>query len=354
MGASVTTNTNKITQDVLQKTYNTCSSSSSSNVVSIDGFTFSCPKACGKDCSVNFSQQASMDAKCVIDNLQDSAAQWASQLDAQAQTGLGFAVSTNVNDQKNKINQILENKCGSQPASNVANYKNIHIKSCKADVVQNASDKVACQINNTQDMISQIVDKSKGSATGFWGSGWGYFTIGIIVLIALSIIAGGIVAIVKASKSGKTSDVDVYASGEYQDGGFFSLTTTEGPSSNFTDGMKKNKSAFILVILGLLFIILILFASRNTSNKGIYLTENDLSDFQSQVKEAQRIAGIRSPQPSPMQSRQPSPVQSPWQSESVNSPSNNFVYPASLPIGDNRVNSGYGQTTLDDYYKPLI
>lgn len=354
MGASVTTNTNKITQGVLQKTYNTCGAGSSSNVVNIDNFKFSCPSACGKDCNFTVGQAASMDAKCVIDNLQSSAAQWASQLDAQAQTGLGFAVSTNVTDTENNIKQYLTNKCGSKSANNTANFNNVDIKSCTAAIVQNASDRQVCQINNTQDIISNIVDKSKGSATGFWGSGWGYFTIGIIVLVALSIIGGAIVAIIKASKSGRTSDYDIYASGEYQDGGFFSLTTTEGASSNFTDGVKKNKSAFILLILGLLFIILILFASRNTSNKGIYLTENDLSDFQSQVKEVQQIAGIRSPQQSPTQSHQASPVQSPWQSESLNSPSNNFVYPPSLPIGDNRVNAGYGQTTLEDYYKPLI
>ena len=350
MGASVSTNTSQIKQEVYQKAYNECGAANASNVISFSGCKIGCPSVCGKDCTFDITQGAGVSADCVINNLSSNAAQWANNLDAAAQTGLGFAVATNVADTESNIKDFVNNKCVGSSATNVIKCDNSDIEVCKSIMIQNANDKQRCQIKNTQSTISNIVDKSKGSAIGFWGSGWGYFTIGIIVLIALSIIGGVIVAIVKASKSGKTSDADIYASGEYQDGGFFSLTTTEAASSNFTDGGKKNRSAFILLILGLLFIILILFASRNTSNKGIYLTENDLSDFQSQVKEAQQIAGIRSPQQSPMQSRQASP----WQSESINSPSNSFVYPPSLPIGDNRVNSGYGQTTLEDYYKPLI
>ena len=121
-------------------------------------------------------------------------------------------------------------------------------------------------------------------------------------------------------------------------------------------------STFIFLAIVFSFIFLILLASRNTSNKGIYLTENDLVDFQSQVKEVQQIAGIRSPNqspnPSPVQSPWQSPNHSPWQSESIDSSiptgTNKFIYPPNLPIGDNRVGAGYKEPSLDDYYKPLI
>lgn len=349
MGASVSTNVNDISQQVYQKAYNTCGGTGGSNIVNLDNCSIGCPSACGKDCTFNIDQNASVSSTCLIDNLTDNAAQWASQLDATAQTGLGLAISTNVDVQKSKINQIVDNKCKGASATNIVNCKDANIQACNTVILQNVSEKQACQIKNTQDIISDIVSKSKAVSIGFWATGWGYFTIGIIVLIALSIIIGGIVAITKASKSGKTSDYDMYASGEYQDGGVYSTSD----SGNLMDMIKKNKTVIILVILGLLFIGLILFASRNTADKGITLTDDDLNDFQSRLSEVKQIAGLQSSQSSPYQSPTQSAMQSPWQSES--SPlRGQFTYPPTLPIGDNRVSNASGQTTLDDYYRPLI
>src|ERR1700733_6210942 len=107
MGASGSINKSIIQTDVITEAYSKCPNVVASNELDIKNVTFKCNSHCGPNCKIVFSQDAGIDATCLITNLQDVMAETISKMNADAQTGLGLAVTKNKNETKRKFYWFL-------------------------------------------------------------------------------------------------------------------------------------------------------------------------------------------------------------------------------------------------------
>ena len=287
MGASVSTNKDTINTNILQKAYNSCGSGArTQNVIDISNVTFDPPDNCNPQSQFIIGQQATADATCLIQNLQSSAAEVASTLSANAQAGLGFAVSTNVSDTTTNINNYVSNICAGASSTNQANIKDTVIKACKFVAVQNASAKESCQINNTQDVISQIASNASSNAQGasVWGLlfGEGGFGKILFIMLGLIIMASIILVLVKkfsGGNKGNNSGIELSDMGQF------------GGISNFFDS-TNNPQLFTMFII-IIILLLVLFSINSFRNKKII--GNDIQkQYQNDPKQMQKQSNINS------------------------------------------------------------
>ena len=300
MGASVSTNKSSIENNMLQSAYNSCGTVGSYNVTDLSGIQFLPPPECGSNSSFTIGQTATVDAKCLLTSLQKSAANVATKLSAQAQAGLGFAVSTNISDTVNNISQYSKNKCSNVSASNQASIKDTIIKACTFRVVQNANANQSCQINATQDAISNIATNEAANAKGasIWSLLFGSGGYGKIILIMILVIAIAVAALILVKhftgKKGKKSTSGKHKTGKHkhksssikitdldsdlgQTGGLMSLFNSMNDPQAFMNNLKKNNSYTILVIV--IIVILVIFLYNLFKNKDNKLTENDIQNI---------------------------------------------------------------------------
>lgn len=188
MGATASTNVVTNDTNLVTKAFNKCPGVTVSNVVTIDNVTFE-PNANCTDSIFEIKQNAGVEADCVIGNLQTSTAEMLADLDAETKGGLGFSASTNVSDLKLEVEQMVENDCNDSSATNLASIKDTTIKSCNLRIVQDATVKQSCMINNLQDTAVKVETTAKATAEGLtlgsflFGYGGGFMIVIVIVVI---------------------------------------------------------------------------------------------------------------------------------------------------------------------------
>nr|QZX43049.1 myristoylated membrane protein [Mimivirus sp.] len=271
MGASASTNQQTIQNNILNQAYNTCPNIGTTNVIDLSGIKFEPPPDCNPPSEMIIGQTATVDANCLLTSLQSSAADIAAQLNAEAKAGLGIAVSTNINDVKNSINQITTNSCANVSTTNKATIKDTVIKSCKFQVIQDATLNVSCQINATQDLVSKIASNAATSAEGgsiwglLFGSGIGGIIVGIVVVIVIIAIIGVVIYFVSKNKSNvntgdllnkQTLEEAALLGGfnKFLQGGFDNIINN--PSNIF--GNIKNTTTYKILIISILVLIIVI------------------------------------------------------------------------------------------------
>lgn len=377
MGASVSTVIGKDTQESLNKVYNTCSSASGENVVTLKNFTFEPPRWCSNS-DFNIDQAAQAKSSCVISTLQDTAFNTISKLDAKAKAELGIAVATTDSEIKNKINQAINNNCGhlSTVAYNDTDLDKAVVKSCNLTIAQDASAQTMCQIQNAQDIISKVTQVEKATSTGGSLAGMLFGSIGgkiVIAVLAVSIISSIVYLLTKGGKHGhkhKHKDMDndnFYIDEDVQKGGFTDFMSDLNDPEMFTTKMKNNKSWIILLIIVIFILILFFMGSRNTAKKGITLTNDDMQNLRNQIHTVQKMAGVQpkhegaiiSENRSDTSALSPSP--SPYHTED-NYPKFGCTGPGCQPTNlvqdywpdAQSHNRDLNYPELDDFYAPLL
>ena len=188
MGASSSTNVAKAETSMINSAYNSCGNVVASNEADFKHINFDPSPGC-KTSEFVIKQGAAIDSKCLIDSLQQQAAQSASKLGAKSQAGLGFAVSTNVSDTKQKFASYLTNKCQNLSSSNKAKLEDIKVKACNMILVQDASANSACQINAAQEAISKIAQEETADAQGATLAGLLFGGGAFLIIIIIAVVA---------------------------------------------------------------------------------------------------------------------------------------------------------------------
>jgi flagellar basal body-associated protein FliL len=347
MGASVSTNQQTITNNMITNATNSCPTISTVNAVNISGLNYSQPPNCPAGSGFNINQAAVVDATCLLTSLQNTAAQVAQSLSADAQAGLGISVSTNVSDIETSIAQNTTNTCTNTSTRNVANIADTTIRSCNFTLTQNATENVSCQINATQGIIDKIATQSAATAKGgsifgdLFGGGIGGIITVIVIIIVLAVVAGVAFYFLRGKKgSGTTtaSTSQMTAADALLLGGFRNFFNDINNPVSFNDKLKKNSSFVVLIILILIVLIVFLMSSCKKSNK--QLTDNDIGNLNQTITEAHQIADFNS---KPNVSKinyydQPNHIN--YDSESLR------TY--------NRQQNYGGDSSLNDFYKTLV
>ncbi|AKI80057.1 putative myristoylated membrane protein [Acanthamoeba polyphaga mimivirus] len=271
MGASASTNQQIIENKIINEAYNSCPSIGTANVTTLSGIKFEPPANCNPPSAFVIGQTATVDSNCLLTNLQKGAASTASKLSSQSKAGLGISVSTNINEVENSITNISNNSCAGLATNNVVDITDTVIKSCQFRVVQNASSKVSCQINNTQNLISKIAADAAAQAKGgsifgdLFGGGLGGIIAAIIIIVVIAIIIGLVVYFIKQSSKNKGAEkiIENPETAALLVGGFKSLM---GGASDFVDGLKKTNMYKFIVLLIMVLIIVILLKTLDIPN----------------------------------------------------------------------------------------
>lgn len=316
MGLSASTSEQKIQNDLITNATNSCPPVSTINVTNLSGMVIETPPDCPGGGNVTISQAAVVNANCLLQSLQESAAKLAATLNAQAKAGLGIAVSTDIQDIKTSIEENTKNTCAGASTTNIADISNTVIKSCNFTVTQDATENVSCQINATQDMISKIAASASAHATGgsilgdlFGGLGNIVEVIAIIAAVIIVLIIVGILLFLLLGRKGKKNNEQKstlpIGSSELTEmtehgmlpeeaemaallGGFRSFFNDMNNPTVFSQKLKKNKSFAVLIILILIvFIIFLIGLSKNPNKK---LTENDINNLNQKIAEAHQAA----------------------------------------------------------------
>ncbi|AGF85232.1 IMV envelope protein [Moumouvirus goulette] len=261
MGASASTNKQTIENTMINNAYNSCGTIGAVNNVTINDITFDPPANCNPPSSFDISQATTINSKCLIASLQSSAAQTVAQLSAEAKAGLGFSASTNINDITNTIKNNVTNKCANQSTTNKANLKDMVIKSCNIRIAQDATVNEVCQINETQNEISNIADKAAANAQGgsilgdIFGSGITKIIIAIIILIAL--LGGGFFLFKQLTKNKNTAPVETATelNKSAELAALLGGNISNAFNNLFSSNPKENRTIIIIIILVLVILV---------------------------------------------------------------------------------------------------
>ena len=331
MGASVSTNATTVENEIVSKALQTCPVVSGSNVTSISNTTFSPWPGCDKS-SFNVKQSTSISSECALSSLQKAAAESAQQLSAEAQATLGFSVSTNVADTENSLKVLTEQTCKDVSTTNIVDVDNVTFHTCDVYITQDATANTSCQIDATQDQISDIAVEMAAES-----SGWGWWEIlaligGIILLIILLIGGVFLIRMLMGMGSKKQQSTIIVAPPPPPIPSRSSKPTTAPPpvpsrttkpttapppvpdrstkpdtESTASDDIDSvligggdedyRTSAPYIVLIGLALaaVVAYMFSKQSPSKKVI--TNNDLENFSNTVNEAQKIAGFNHREP---------------------------------------------------------
>src|SRR5271165_90236 len=130
MGASVSVASSTAQTDLMTQAINTCPSVSSSNTANLGKVVISPPANCPGGSSFTLSQSASVDANCVISGVQNTASTENLLANANAVAGIGLSASDSSQTINTKVQNFINNNCGSALASNTLNIPQITISAC--------------------------------------------------------------------------------------------------------------------------------------------------------------------------------------------------------------------------------
>ena len=253
-------------QTVVDKVFDQCSAPLSANQLTLSNVNFNPnPLLCkGQNTDFDIEQKAAVNAQCFIDASQTGLAQALATQDAKAQQGLGFAVSTNENENSQNISSYLTNACTGASATNTANLTNINVSSCNYHNIQSTDAKSACKINAIQDIANKIDANQTAASTGLTLAS--LFTGYGNTLTTLAIIAGIVFVIYMAFKlfSGKSTtkcvvgqtkpDGTICTEAESK-GGFLDYISNLSDPQAFSKSLNKSGYSFVTIILILVLVI---------------------------------------------------------------------------------------------------
>jgi hypothetical protein len=256
MGASASTNKNTSNTSITEDALNKCPSVTASNTMDIKNFTHDPPATC-KDSTTEFNQNATVDATCVIQNMQSSLANKLMSADAKAKTGIGISASTNIQETETNIAAKVENSCGEILSSNQISFDNINIRSCNFKSIQNTNAKSRCIIDSLQKMDEKLQTESGASAEGLTLGGW-FGGLGIIVAVVVIFIVA-VIGFIAYKFLSSGDDDDDYDDDYDQEGGFSMselYTSSVGTIKETISGMQYYK---IIVASTIIIVMLLIF-----------------------------------------------------------------------------------------------
>lgn len=269
MGAGISSNVSEATSSVITSSVNKCKKGVASNELYLSGITHDPSPGC-KTSSFNVNQSALVDADCFINSLQNNLVENVSKLTADAQAGIGVAVANNSSINKQNLESRLENICSGASSTNMVAAKDITSHSCDMTFVQNASAKTKCKIDAIQDAVVKTETVLASTATGaslgslLFGGGIGGAVGGIVIVLILIAAA--------------------YAYYKYRSGGMKQM----GGVDNFSLSDKKTYPVAIILTLLILVAVFVAYSRTNDTQ----LTVVDLTNFQSKLSEAKKIANL--------------------------------------------------------------
>lgn len=305
MGVSTQKASQKLDTKLTTEAISNCGKTSASNITNISGLDFSSPPDCNPPSSFNLKSASLVNASCVITNLQTTAAKEAAKLNSKAQTGLGVAVTNSETDMQKSIEDKITAECGSLDSNNIVAIKDTKIRTCAFNLVNDATAKSSCEINNTQTLISDIaantVTDSKGSSILglLFGEGNSIFVI-IIILVIVVIIGAVLFKMLKSGGGGEeknetNEDLNDLSNDELGMG----ETGEEGETGETGEQMggfnlKNNKSFTILLIILLILLVFALLSIyyKKTGKKVKKMDEEDMKKLNNKINDATEIAGF--------------------------------------------------------------
>lgn len=359
MGAQASTNAATITNNLTTEAYQSCPKITATNVANITGVSFKPNAGCGSNSSFVIDQNNAISATCLLGSLQDTVAKSIAQMDAKTQGGLGFSASTNVANIENQLKDKISQSCASQTSSNEANVNNTDVTSCKFTIIQGATDKSSCQINNLQQMVSNAATAQAATTKGgsIFGDLFGTGSIGkwiiiiIVVILAIFILSSlGYYFYNRSQKPKQETNLHTEETEQSEE----ETSQTGGNIKSFFDNIRNGKGYTSLIFA--IIILMILFVAFSPHNDQV-LTQDDMSHLNESIKEARQIAGFGPKTTnylSPLY-EQPAPVDY-YLNKIIPEQTmyNDKMMTDRYTFEDPFENNSYQPNNLDDFFKPLI
>lgn len=188
MGQAVSTSVKTTEASLMEQSVSKCPSIAVSGKIDLSNITHEAPTTC-KTSSFNVDQNVAVDHACLLSTMQSGLADKLIQGGANAQTGIGLSVSTDVNTIKNNIQAKIAQDCGNVKVDAIGEISNLKMKVCDFKYVQNTDAKSRCEINTVQNLSDKLVVDTGASAQGLTLGGW--FGNGPIIIAG--VVVGGIV-----------------------------------------------------------------------------------------------------------------------------------------------------------------
>lgn len=187
MGASVSTNIQESKSDMVTEAYNKCASVNSTQSITLTDVEFTPPDTCKEDSTFNIEQKSSVNANCVISNLQKSVSDQLLKSSAKAQAGIGIAAALNSTNVETEVKNLVKNDCGDIVNGQTGKFEKLKIKSCKFYYIQEADLKTQCTLDSLQSTALKLTsiqdaDAEGASLSSLLGTG------GIVTMIIVAIL----------------------------------------------------------------------------------------------------------------------------------------------------------------------
>lgn len=300
MGVGASSAVAKDINEAVSKSWQGCTGQAGAkNITDITGLNF-VPAPWCEDPKVDINQATSVQATCVLNNMQSNLAQAMNKLDAEVKGGLGIGASSSVSDIKNKLEADSKQVCQGKSSTNKVTITGADVEACEFVVVQDASDYQSCQLSNMQQQAAKASAAAKASTTGWFGGTWGILILAIIIIVIVIVIGGISYYFIESSQ--KTS----------QQGLEFAKENPEIAAAALTGGADWSHTWIIIIVI--IIVILILYWLGQHKKK----ENKELKNVMRMMKD------------------------------------NDYVYDPITHNYDIPLESEYDEESLDDYYKPLI
>jgi hypothetical protein len=166
MGVGASTTKSSVESNIVNTAYSSCNPVAASSVLTLKDVVHDPLPSC-ETSEFIVDQNAAVQASCVITNMQDSMAELMTTATAEAQAGLGIAVSTNETEVKSSIEQKIVNECSDINVDTYLSVEKLHTRACNAYFIQSTDAQTACQLNASQTLAGEVAELTESGATGF-------------------------------------------------------------------------------------------------------------------------------------------------------------------------------------------
>ena len=282
MGATASTQMTDAANNLYASATSACTTTTAANTLNIDGSTLVTPPGCP---GINITQVASVNADCVLTNIEQSMANAILQNASTTSSGLGITVDTTVNDIETTINTQVASACQGASTTNMVNMTNSTIDACGIGIDQTATAQTACEINTTLDAIANYdgsidTDASGGSLVGdIFGSATNLLIFGAVI-IAIIIAAIVAIVIIKSKSKKHGADVTYGDTSVYSDMDMDTLPEYTPADINTVitgGGCKTGSTIFLILMILILVIVLMYYFHKNNKSSKINNSLNNSS-----------------------------------------------------------------------------
>jgi hypothetical protein len=267
MGASASTNIVDVKRKLSEDISQSCILQTVDNKIIIKGSNFKCMPGC--TCNTILGQDIAFDGQCMVNNSTAYLASTAANQTAKAETGLGFAVSTDISRNTNEIERILREQCGDKDGtiSNEIRLEDTNFEICgDTRAVQNVSAKTACELGVLSNMADNVTIEQASTSTGFFGG-----SSGMLAIVAIAI------AVVVVSGIGGYFYLKTQTGGDESDGIFDRFTE----SLSFDDG---NSYFMYIAIIVIILLVLWMYSKKNVQEQMSSVADEDCCSIESEEK----------------------------------------------------------------------